>query len=291
MIMMTNRGYSGPAEVNYLFIDGGCLRNILSDYSNLYFGGVPIDLNYAAFTSMFSKVFYYDAIPIKKENETDSVYTNRTKGIELLIEHLEDKDRFHIYLGKSHIRRKRIEQKQVDMMIAIDMLKHTYNRNMHRATLLTTDSDFIPLLDTLVENGMDVTLWYAKTSNCIASKDLIKAADRRNRINIDQILKGSTIEFQEKFGLPERFRTHAQTALTESERWMDQARGTLELGIENKQFVLSYKNETNESPFAQVIHRDLDFLKTYVAEELNIVIPDKIFSKVKSSGLMRSIRK
>jgi len=47
--------YKGPVESNYLFIDGGCLRTILNDYSIKYFEGEKIDIDYSRLTLEFTK--------------------------------------------------------------------------------------------------------------------------------------------------------------------------------------------------------------------------------------------
>jgi hypothetical protein len=45
-------------------------------------------------------------------------------------------------------------------MLTVDILTHTFRRNMDAATLLTGYVDFKPLIDTSVQNAMYVTLWY-----------------------------------------------------------------------------------------------------------------------------------
>ncbi|MBD2254416.1 NYN domain-containing protein [Nostoc parmelioides] len=47
------------------------------------------------------------------------------------------------------------EQKEIDIMIAVDMLTHSFQKNMDEATLLAGDLDFKPLIDALVLNGTE----------------------------------------------------------------------------------------------------------------------------------------
>jgi NYN domain len=69
-------------------------------------------------------------------------------------------------------------------MIAVDMLMHSFRRNMDRAMLLTADLDFKPLIDALVSNGTYVTLWYPpKRTN----KELIASADERRQLDVGSI--------------------------------------------------------------------------------------------------------
>jgi hypothetical protein len=69
-------------------------------------------------------------------------------------------------------------------MIAVEMLTHSFRRNMHEATLLTGDLDFKPLIDALVQEGMFVTLWYPPGTT---SKELIAAADRSQRLSVASV--------------------------------------------------------------------------------------------------------
>lgn len=51
--------HSGLKEIKCLFIDGGCLQQLISDVSEKYFGGKPININYSLLKGTFNKVFYY----------------------------------------------------------------------------------------------------------------------------------------------------------------------------------------------------------------------------------------
>jgi hypothetical protein len=65
-------------------------------------------------------------------------------------------------------------QKEVDVLLAVDMLTHGFNRNMSRAILLSGDLDFRPVVEALVRGGVFVEVWYEKST---VSKDLYWAAD------------------------------------------------------------------------------------------------------------------
>jgi uncharacterized LabA/DUF88 family protein len=275
-LAFTPRGYSGPSESNYLFIDGGCLRTVLQDYSDVYFSGLPIEIDFSRFTTEFSKVFYYDAIPSQKQEESDLDYSNRINPIEGLVEKLELLDRFHVYLGKSHIRRRRTEQKQVDMMIAIDMLKHTFYRNLQKATLLTSDSDFIPLLDTLVENGMSISLWYGKTKNANANQDLLKAADRRRRISIDQLIQACSSTFQRKIPVPSQMSVSKIEPYHRIYQWEQPGKSIINLGKRQEGYVIVFTSEKDNNHFTEIMHPDFNFLKIYLKEEFQVKIPDDV---------------
>jgi hypothetical protein len=178
--------YSGPKEVKYLFIDGGCLNVSLNKLASKYAGGSGLDLDYGRLTQGYSKVFYYDALPGRKSDEEDSAYALRIAPQRSLFDHLSTLDRFHVYEGdvRRSSSRRGPEQKKIDVMIAVDMLTHSFRRNMHEATLLTGDLDFKPLIDALVQEGMFVTLWYPPDAT---ARELISAADRSTPLNINAI--------------------------------------------------------------------------------------------------------
>ena len=178
---------------NYLFIDGGCLRNAIAEIGQRYAAGKTLKLDYGGLTSGFQKIFYYDALPSKHASETDSAYRERLSKAVQFHDNLAALDRFHVYEGdtrRSPSLRKQ-EQKKVDVMIAVDMLMHSFRRNMDRATLLTGDLDFKPLIDALVSNGTYVTLWYPPKST---SKELIASADERRQLDVQSIYHSIKVE-------------------------------------------------------------------------------------------------
>jgi uncharacterized LabA/DUF88 family protein len=186
-------------EINYLFIDGACLRETLSDYSERFFNYDKIEFDYQKLSREFSKVFYYDSLPLKKENETDSDYYKRVQPNIDFFTKLSLLDGFHVYEGTTRKRRRRIEQKKVDIMIAVDMLNHSFRKNMSKATLLTADLDFKPLIDALVDNGMFISLWYPINKT---NEELIQSADASRKLDLTTIYEYSTIDFQKSHLIP-----------------------------------------------------------------------------------------
>lgn len=156
--------YSNLAKTKYLFIDGGCLKKILETLSKELFGGIEIELDYAKLARDFQKVFYHDCLPVKKPGDDEESYRSKRQIKNNLFNKLKSINGFHVYEGTARLRdkKKTQEQKEIDIMIAVDMLTHSFHKNMDEATLLTGDLDFKPLIDALVLNGMYVSLWYPK---------------------------------------------------------------------------------------------------------------------------------
>ena len=203
VVLMSSGGrYAGPRENNYLFIDGGCLRAILEQLSNDYFGGSIIELDYDIVRGKFTKVFYYDCIKPRKKDESEDDYKRRIAPQEELHNHIRGLNGYHVYEGIARRRRKKDapEQKKVDVMIAVDMLTHTYMGNMHRATLMTSDLDFVPLINALVWGGMYVELWYQKGRT---NDELIYSADSQKCLTVRNIYQWATKNFRKSNRLPD----------------------------------------------------------------------------------------
>lgn len=188
-------------DTKYLFIDGGCLRATLSKVADRYFEGREIAIDYGRLKSDHRKAFYYDAIPTMKANETESDYAERVRPRIELHNHIATIPGYHVYEGDSRIRRKQVQQKEVDVMIAVDMLTHTFRGNMDRATLIASDIDFKPLIDALVREGMFVELRYPPTDT---NQDLVNAADHRTPLAVDTIVQFLDQESQKLIDLPSR---------------------------------------------------------------------------------------
>ena len=257
-------------EKGYLFIDGGCLRSMLRDVSDRYFHGNPIEFDYSKFAKHFSKVFYYDALPGQKEEPKDE-YERKIQPDKDFFDMLGAIDKYHVYLGSMHRRKKRNEQKQVDIMIAVDMLTHAFRKNTSEVTLFTTDSDFIPLIDKMVDNGMHINLWYPDTKNCSANKELIASADRKKRISFEDVYANCTEAFKQKFKLPQDGLVLNDNCENEIHQWRDLKRGTIKLGRNADKYILRFKSGENH---AGVEYPDLEVLRAFAEDKFGLIIPE-----------------
>jgi len=163
-----------------------------------------LKLNLPQLTYNFTKVFYYDTIPAKKNNQTEEEFEELRLEKEQFFDELRQLDGYHVYEGITRIRRKRQMQKGVDTMISIDMLRHTFRKNMHKAALIAGDLDFLPLLDALVMEGMFTTLWYSSNS---ISNELLSSTDSVKRIKIAQVHQLLSKEDKIKFPIPKMLTT------------------------------------------------------------------------------------
>lgn len=170
------RGEVTIPETEYLFIDGGCLREAVKSLSNDITGD-PLALG-PLFTNIGGsarKIFYYDAVSAQEFGETVPAYEARVQKEHDRFDAIQALDRFHVSLGEIKGRTGNRRQKQVDVRLAVDVLLHTFRSNMTRVTLFAGDGDFIPLVEALVREGMSVTVWHPERAN----KALLNAADDR----------------------------------------------------------------------------------------------------------------
>ena len=153
-------GYAGPKEVRYMFIDGEQLRRTAEEVGNDWFGKA-VDIDYRSLQGDCQKVFYYDCLPAKQVGGDEPLHQAKLEAKVAFFNRLRSLPGWHVSEGLAKHRKKaRQEQKEVDILIAVDMLTHTHRKNMHRLTFVSGDQDFAPLLEAVVRDGMYVELLY-----------------------------------------------------------------------------------------------------------------------------------
>ncbi len=186
-------------QIKYLFIDGGYFREIVKKFSQEYFNEPSPLIDYALLTKEHDKVFYYDCLPQRKVDEPDQDYEARIKTEKELFRSMRLCSGWHVVEGIVKGEGGRARQKEVDIRIAVDMLTHSHQRNMHRVSFLAGDQDFKPLVDAVVREGMFIDLWYAKGH---VSEDLLLAADSRRELDIYWLHSITNKVFRQKHSLP-----------------------------------------------------------------------------------------
>jgi hypothetical protein len=159
-------------------------------------------------------------------------------------------------------------KKKVDVMLTVDMLTHTFRRNMHKATLLTGDNDFKPLIDALVQDGMFISLLYPPDET---SKELMQAADARWPLSMSMIDGFLLDDSRPLFDIPKRNMHHqpVETGRKISEWTQDgQQHGLHEL---NGEFLVTQVQNPNNA--LHVSHKNLELLKYFCKESLKIDVP------------------
>jgi len=128
------------------------------------------------------RIFYYTAPPFQSSVPT-KLEEMKTKGYDKFIKKLRDKG---IVVKEGKCQRLKIDesfiynQKAVDVFLAMDLTNVPIKfPNVKRVILISSDSDFIPVIKNLEENGIKTILYtyYEKNreSNFSRSNDLIKS--------------------------------------------------------------------------------------------------------------------
>jgi uncharacterized LabA/DUF88 family protein len=199
-----NRGgsYSGPREISYLFIDGGYLDKILDGFSEQFFAGQSLPVDPTKVSAGFTKTFYYNCLPVKRNDEDQETFSNRLERQEKRFELMQSARGWHVREGfVKRTRRRGVTQKEIDVLIAVDMLTHAYRRNMHTLSFIAGDQDFRPLVEALVRDGMFVELLSESKS---VSQDLILTADAFKMIDLYLVYGWLDTDFRNTHSLPER---------------------------------------------------------------------------------------
>ncbi|KAF0198394.1 MAG: protein of unknown function DUF88 [Bacteroidetes bacterium] len=217
-------------EIEYLFVDGGYLDKVISEVGKNFWNSDSLPIDYQKLGFRFDKIFYYNCLPGRKNGENDTDYECRINLSVEFYEKLKMLDKFHVFEGVTFGRKNKIRQKTVDIMISVDMLRHSFRKNMDKAFLLTGDLDFKPLIEALILEGMYTTVIYSDTS---FSKELLFVADSNQRITIKQIHDWLPDEIKPNYQLPElkqNYRIESPVILKQGE-------------VKNKQITLLGRDE------------------------------------------------
>ncbi len=192
---------------HYLFIDGGYLRARHSDIITRVFGETA-RLNLALIRNLFpgsafQRVFYYDCLhDIPKVNESEEDLRARIKSQQDFFDELQSLEGFHVRLGSLSGSSRKLRQKEVDILLAVEALDHAFRKNMVSVTLLAGDLDFAPLVEALVRLGTWVEIWHDPKS---AAKHLLEAADKALPLGFEDYYNWCDADFKQTHVLPLRF--------------------------------------------------------------------------------------
>lgn len=183
----------------YVFIDGEYLTQLAIKAGEKWFGK-KADLDFSKIHEQLDgrRTFYYDCLPAKSDKEKEEIYQARFLEKSNLFNRLRTLPGWHVNEGIAKWRKKTgTSQKEVDVLIAVDMLTHTYRKNMDAITFIAGDLDFRPLVEAIVREGMYISLQYGQMS---ITDDLKNSADEAIRIGPNRLLKFCSESFQKEIG-------------------------------------------------------------------------------------------
>lgn len=190
------------SKVTYLFIDGSYLRKSYIDSTSKWFGNEVINdninIDFNAIKNFFDarKVFYYDYIDrIQGKYEDQRDFEKRVSQQKDYFNQIRSLEEYHVKLG--NLTKK--SQKEVHILLTIDMMNHAIRNNMTKAVLLSGDKDFKPLIESLVNMGM---LVYLSSETRSTSSDLKSVADSYIPLSFFDYYKWSSPELKNKYPMP-----------------------------------------------------------------------------------------
>src|SRR5262249_31783109 len=146
------------------------------------------------------RFYYYDCLhDIKKDGETEEGFKKRFEHQNAVFERIQSLPGFHVRLGNLSGVGKKIRQKKVDVLLAVEMLDHAFRKNMVAAFLLAGDGDFTPVAEAVIRLGTWVEVYYDPHG---ASKELYSTADQGIPLTFNDLRSWSSIEFRTRYPLP-----------------------------------------------------------------------------------------
>ena len=176
-----------------IFIDAGYLDHVLNDE----FGRPRID--YAKLAQEMAgshdilRTHYYCCLPYQSNPPTadETERFRKAREFHSVLNALPD---FQVRTGRLARRGTHpdgspiFEQKQVDLLMGIDLVQLSSRRVITHAALLTGDSDLIPAVEAAKPDGVSILLFHGRANSY--HRELWDAADRRTQITaplIDRI--------------------------------------------------------------------------------------------------------
>ncbi|MEY9121501.1 NYN domain-containing protein [Bradyrhizobium yuanmingense] len=156
------------AVTKYAFIDGGFVDAMVRRTSEYFATDLSLNkIDYRAIAGGHQRTFYYDALPAKKDKESDEDYELRVRKKREQFELVNRTPFMHVREGLTRGQNKTLRQKGVDILLAIDVFKHATSGHMSEAHIMTKDLDFFPLFEALRDTPVAVHLhcYPAETSN------------------------------------------------------------------------------------------------------------------------------
>ena len=130
---------------------------------------------------------------MQKDGEAQDDFKRRVEAEEGFFDRINSSHGVHVRLGWLSPGKKR-QQKEVDVLLAVDMLTHAFHKNMTKAVLISGDRDFKPVVESLVQIGTFIEVAFDPR---IGSKELGKAADHWEPIQLSDLCNWTRIDKDE----------------------------------------------------------------------------------------------
>lgn len=176
-----------------VLLDGGYLSALLREEGTVVSKNLktPFQLNHEAFCNQLLKpdeervrTYYYTCMPYQSDPPTDGE-KERYRRHSQFIYNLKRYNRFEVRLGRLKRVRDDFEQKRVDVLLSVDLVRMSWGKQIDRAILVTADSDFVPAVQAAKEAGVITKLAYSP--DLPVNNELLEAFDERIEITRDML--------------------------------------------------------------------------------------------------------
>lgn len=178
-----------------VFIDGGYLKMLLRDY------GEPL-IDYVAFTDelcRFSggayrlRTYFYDCLPYQSSPPTEEE-KQRYIQAQKFIYTLQRKPRFQVRLGRlqkipdpNTLSGFNFTQKRIDVLLTVDLVRMSTEKQIQKAILVTGDSDFVPAVSAARDKGVEIWVWFGRTQHSTIHDELLGECDECRELTFEFI--------------------------------------------------------------------------------------------------------
>ena len=176
-----------------IFVDGGYFDRVSRDCGSprIDFGKLATEL---AKPDELLRTYYYHCLPYMSPVPTPEE-EERYAGKQRFFSALNRLNRFEVREGKLEYRgtdresnRPIFEQKRVDIYLGVDLVMLATKQRIHRAILITGDSDFLPAIRAAKNEGVLIHLFHG-TGPQQPHRDLWEEADDRTVITPDLLTR------------------------------------------------------------------------------------------------------
>jgi uncharacterized LabA/DUF88 family protein len=166
-----------------VFVDEGYVRPALKSFSN-----PPPNISYQKLAEAFRgqdellRMYVYDCAPFQSAAPTDEERARKAKfdSFRSQLEHL---PRTEVRLERLARRPAeqgtgwKFEQKQVDVLLTVDLVRLSFTNQIQRAVIVGCDSDFVPAIQAAKDAGVIVQLCYCP--NTPPNNEILQKCDDR----------------------------------------------------------------------------------------------------------------
>lgn len=146
-----------------VFIDGGYLQAILRRKDNPQLDFKKLSERLGGDMDRL-RTYYYTAMPFQSNPPTDDEKLRYGKANKF-VNQLKNIPRFEVKLGrlqkKTDSEGDHYTQKGVDMMLGVDLVRMSWDKQIQKAVIMTADSDFVYAVQAAKDAGVVTQLCYA----------------------------------------------------------------------------------------------------------------------------------